>query len=214
MAGDSNEADDVFVHDRQTGMTTRVSIDSSGNQGNAGSYGPAFSADGRHVAFKSSATNLVVSDFNGADDVFVHDRLTGVTARVSVDSSGIQGDGLSDLPALSADGRYIAFYSRATNLVSGDTNSYDDVFVHDRLTGMTTRVSVDSSGNQGDGNSWDAAISADGRYVAFGSSTTNLDPGDTSTNGTLDMFVRGPLSFERRFISAIPMLLLLSKPKL
>jgi Tol biopolymer transport system component len=188
VAGDTNGVGDVFVHDRQTGVTQRVSVDSAGNQGNGYSYdATAISADGRFVGFKSQATNLVPGDTNGAEDIFVHDRQTGVTQRVSVDSAGNQGNGWSEGPAISADGRYVAFYSLATNLVPGDTNGQWDVFVHDRQTGVTQRVSVDSAGNQGNGGSMHTAISADGRYVAFMSSATNLVPGDT--NGAEDIFV-------------------------
>src|SRR5438046_3037872 len=102
-----------------------------------------------------------------SDDVFVHDRQTGTTGRVSVDSAGTEGNGLSVNPSISADGRFVVFYSYATNLVPGDTNGTGDVFVHDRQTGTTERVSVDSAGTQGNSNSDRPSISADGRFVAF-----------------------------------------------
>src|SRR5439155_1190150 len=146
---------DVFVHDRLTGTTERVSVDSAGTQGNSDSVDASISADGRFVAFYSSANNLVPGDTNGAEDVFVHDRLTGTTERVSVDSAGTQGNSESFLPSISADGRFVAFYSDATNLVPGDTNGFEDVFVHDRLTGATERVSVASAGTQGNSDSVD-----------------------------------------------------------
>src|SRR5207244_3779910 len=111
---------------------TRESVDSTGAQGNQESLFPSISADGRFVAFFSSATNLVAGDTNGSPDVFVHDRQTGVTERVSVDSTGTQGNSVSAFPAISADGRFVAFRSDATNLVAGDTNGVDDIFVHDR----------------------------------------------------------------------------------
>jgi len=187
VPGDTNGLRDVFVHDRDTGTNTLVSVDSSGVQGNIQSWVPSISADGRYVAFSSEATNLVPGDTNGYFDVFVHDRDTGTTTRVSVDSSGVQGDGGSGVGGLSADGRYVAFGSAATNLVPGDTNGEVDVFVHDRDTGTTTRVSVDSSGVQGDDGSWSESLSADGRYVAFDSAATTLVPGDT--NGNSDVFV-------------------------
>src|SRR5213595_159425 len=114
------------------GTTERVSMDSAGNEGNGGSGGPAISADGRFVAFASYASNLVPGDTNGVADVFVHDRQTGTTKRVSVNSAGTQGNGGSGSPAISADGRFVAFSSYATNLVPGDTNGVVDVFVHDR----------------------------------------------------------------------------------
>jgi archaellum component FlaF (FlaF/FlaG flagellin family) len=129
----------------------------------------------------------VPGDTNGTWDVFVHDRVTGQTTRVSVASDGTQGNGHSGSPSISADGRYVAFSSSASNLVPGDTNGRGDVFVHDRLTGQTTRVSVASDGTQGNGDSWWPSISADGRYVAFASEASNLVPGDT--NGTWDVFV-------------------------
>jgi len=187
VVGDTNAARDVFVHDRQTGATTRVSVDSGGNEGNGQSYIPAISADGRYVAFDSLASNLVPGDTNDGWDVFVHDRQTGGTTRVSVDSAGNEGNDYSGSPAITPDGRYVAFNSSASNLVPGDTNDGGDVFVHDRQTGVTERVSVDSAGNQGNGWSYEAAISAGGRYVAFVSSASNLVPGDT--NGDADIFV-------------------------
>ncbi len=186
-AGDTNGMEDVFVHDVQTGMTTRVSVDSNGAQGNSSSYESSISADGRYIAFASYATNLVAGDTNGVWDVFVHDMQTGMTTRVSVDSNGAQGDSSSNDPSISADGRYIAFFSNATNLVTDDTNGWYDIFMHDMQTGMTTRVSVDSSGVQGNHDSAVASISADGRYIAFRSQATNLVPGDT--NGVDDIFV-------------------------
>ena len=188
VPGDTNMATDVFVHDRQTGVTERVSVDSAGNQVDGPSYRPALSADGRFVAFESWAPSLVPGDTNSTNDVFVHDRQTRTTERVSVDSAGIEGNAASFNPAISADGRFVVFSSNAANLVSADTNGVADVFVRDRQTGVTERVSVDSAGNQGDGHSYPPAISADGRFVTFASRATNLVPGDT--NGTTDVFVR------------------------
>jgi signal peptidase I len=187
VPGDSNGQGDVFVHDRQTGATERVSVDSAGNQGDGGSGKPAISADGRFVAFESDASNLVPGDSNGQSDVFVHDRQTGATERVSVDSAGSQGDGGSGKPAISADGRFVAFESDAANLVLDDANSRSDVFVRDRQTGATERVSVDGHGTQSDGSSTRPAISADGRFVAFESMATNLVSHDF--NRQHDIFV-------------------------
>src|SRR5438552_5705991 len=173
--------------------TERVSVDSGGTEANDASLSSALSADGRFVAFDSAATDLVAADTNGVSDVFVHDRQTGATERVSVASGGAQGNGSSGLigfafpPALSADGRFIAFVSFATNLVAGDTNGATDVFVHDRLTGTTERVSVASGGTEGNDASLGFALSADGRFVAFQSDATNLVAGDT--NGATDVFV-------------------------
>ena len=180
VAGDSNIGSDVFVHDRQTGETTRVSVDSNGVQGNSYSWYPAISADGRFVAFESLASNLVAWDSNGYRDIFVHDRQTGQTTRASVDSSGVEGNSCSYAPAISADGRFVAFESFASNLVAGDSNITDDIFVHDRQTGETSRVSVDSSGVEGNSHSYAPAISANGRFVAFESFASNLVAGDSN----------------------------------
>ncbi len=167
--------------------TSRVSESSYGEEGNDDSFLAAINSDGRFVAFDSQASNLVAGDTNGSRDVFVRDRATGVTERVSVDSNGGEGNGMSFLPAISSDGRFVAFESWASNLVQPDTNNASDIFVHDRLTGITERVSVDSGGGQGNGPSDGSAISADGRFVAFVSSATNLVPEDS--NGKRDIFV-------------------------
>src|SRR5205814_1576225 len=159
---------DVFVRDRLTGTTERVSVSSAGGAADRRGGTPAISADGRFVAFSSDATNLVGRDTNGAIDVFVHDRMTGMTERVSVDSTGAQANAASIeqfCAALSSDGRFVAFESDATNLVPGDTNGVADVFVRDRLTATTERVSVDSAGAQANDRSDFPAISADGSVV-------------------------------------------------
>ena len=188
VTGDTNGSYDIFVRDRQSGTTERVSVDSSGAQGDADSFYLAISADGRFVVFASEATNLVGGDTNGFEDVFVRDRQSGTTERVSLDSSEAEVDDESNLPSISADGRYVAFRSLATNLVTGDTNALEDVFVRDRQNGTTEIVSIDSGGAQGDGGSNLPSISADGRYVAFLSYAANLVGGDT--NGFTDSFVR------------------------
>ena len=187
VASDTNGFRDIFVHDRQTGATTRVSVDSNGVEGNNAGNFPCISPDGGYVTFSSAADNLVANDTNGTFDVFVHDRQTGETTRVSVDSFGIEGNGNSNLPIISSDGRYIAFMSIADNLVANDTNAEEDIFVHDRQTGETTRVSVDSFGTEGNGNSNLPIISSDGRYIAFMSSADNLVANDT--NAVEDIFV-------------------------
>ena len=134
VPGDTNRASDIFVRDRRRGVTVRVNVGAGGVQGLGGeSYDPSVSADGRFVAFDSLATNLVPGDTNRKTDVFVRDRRAGVTRRPSVGTDGIQGDGLSNHPALSADGRYVAFSSSASNLVPRDTNYVNDVFVRTRV---------------------------------------------------------------------------------
>jgi hypothetical protein len=141
VPGDTNNTTDAFVHDRMTGETSRVSVATGGVQAIAGLFDgsreAAISADGRFVAFTSFATNLVAGDTNARSDIFVRDRQTGETSRVSVASDGTQGNAptpgiSSELAALSADGRFVAFRSAATNLVDGDTNGWPDIFVHDR----------------------------------------------------------------------------------
>ena len=174
VTGDTNGMWDVFVHDRQTKTTERVSISSGGAEGDGGSSEPSISADGRYVAFYSSATNLVSGDTNGVFDIFVYDRQTHTIERVSVDSTGVQGNGHSQAQSISADGRYVAFSSGASNLVTGDTNGTTDVFVYDRQTDAIRRVSVNATGTEGNGNSGCPSISADGRYVAFYSLARNL----------------------------------------
>ena len=142
------------------------------------------------MAFASFASNLVAGDSNGYTDVFVRDRKLHKTVRVSVGAAGVQGNGASYQPSISADGRYVAFVSDASNLVLGDVNGYTDVFVRDRKLHKTSLVSVDSAGVQGNSDSLSPSISADGRYVAFDSEASDLVAGDT--NGYEDIFVRGP----------------------
>ncbi len=179
VSSDTNDTWDIFVHDRQTGEISPISMASDGSQGDSLSYSPSISADGRYVAFVSEATNLVSGDTNNAPDIFVHDRQTGETSRVSVASDGSQGNAGSYRPSVSGNGNYVTFDSEATNLVPGDTNNGSDIFVHDRQTGETSRVSVASDGSQEeDGWAYDPSISADGRYVAFESTAGNLVPQD------------------------------------
>lgn len=199
VSGDSNGVVDVFVHDRVTGVTTRESVNSSGGQANAFSNWAAISGDGRFLAFRSAADNLVAGDHNGVADAFLRDRLTGVTTRVSVSSLGVEGDAPSYEVSISADGSFVAFYSEAANLVPGDTNGWPDVFVHERITGLCERVSVNSAGAQSDGWSMVASISADGRRVVFQSGATNLVNGDT--NVAPDVFLRDRLTGTTELVS-------------
>jgi Tol biopolymer transport system component len=190
VAGDTNGVEDVFVRDRLTGTTGRVSVGTAGAESDGPSFAPSLSADGRYVAFLSVATNLVAGDAGNIRDAFVYDRQTGITERVSVGTGGgPAANSNAEQPAISADGRYVAFDSLATNLVADDTNATRDVFVHDRQTDATTRVSVSGAGAQANAFSSSAAISADGRYVAFASNATNLVAGDGTSLET-DIFVR------------------------
>ena len=198
---DSNgETQDIFVHDRVTKATELVNVHSNGTQANGlnpfsghNSQHPSISADGRYVAFDSHASNLVDGDTNEQRDIFVHDRETGTTERVSV-RIGVQSDGGSFDASISADGRYVAFQSSASNLVDGDTNGLADIFVHDRETGTTERVNVKSDGTQPTGNgnhSGSTSISADGRTILF-STQAPMVAGDD--NGQSDVFaVNNPL---------------------
>lgn len=186
VKGDNNGDADVFVHDRTTLKTNRVSISSKLKEGNGSSYSPSISGDGRIVAFVSQANNLVRRDTNRRPDIFVYNRATRKTIRVSIASDGTQANGESAAPMISADGGFVAFHSNASNLVEDDTNDRADVFVHDLSSGETTRVSRGMANTEANGDSYIPAISGDGRYVAFQSWANNLVPGDT--NGTPDAY--------------------------
>ncbi len=187
VSNDGNGESDIFVHDRMDGSIERVSVNSGGTAGNAGSHSPSISGDGRFVAFPSFATNLVSNDGNGAQDIFVHDRTDGSIERVSVNSGGTAGNAESFSPSISGDGRFVAFHSRAANLVPNDVFNTQDIFVYDRIDGSIERVSVNSGGTAGNAGSSDPSISGDGRFVAFDSTATNLVPNDG--NSRTDIFV-------------------------
>src|SRR4029077_16577785 len=155
-----NGQTDVFLRDRQTGITSRISVNSNEVQGNEFSQYGSISADGRYVAFLSHASNLVPGDTNSGYDVFVRDRQAGTTQRVSVDSAGNQApaDG-GDFPVISGNGRYVAFYSYAIALAPPGTRGYD-IYLHDLQTGVTERISKPCSQYQ---NSFYPALSFDGR---------------------------------------------------
>src|SRR6185369_14522481 len=188
VASDTNARRDIFVRDRLGSATERVSVATGGGQANGDSFKPSISGDGRFVAFESLATNLVSDDSNGVRDIFVHDRQTGATERVSVSGAGVPGSRDSFNPSLSADGRFVAFESLATNLVGGDGNGRRDIFIRDRQAGATERVSVATGGVEANGDSFHPSVNADGRFVAFESLATNLVAGDG--NGRRDVFVR------------------------
>lgn len=190
VPGDTNIFGDVFVRDRKTGTTERVSVTSAEAQaqGSSGAY-PSISADGRFVAFLSFAANLVAGDSNNSADIFVRDRQLGTTERVSVSNTEVQGNGASgDQPMVSVDGRYVVFESVASNLVASDFNADHDTFLRDRQRGTTERISVSSAGAQGNRASATGAITPDGRFAVFSSYATTLVPGDT--NAATDVFVR------------------------
>jgi Tol biopolymer transport system component len=188
VVDDNNAAPDIFVADRQRRAIERVSLAADGSEGDADSFwNPVLSADGRFVAFWSEASNLVPGDTNGVVDVFVKDRQSGALERASAAASGVQGNGPSYNPALSADGSYVVFWSEASTLIPGDSNGVPDVFVRDRSSGAIERVSVSSSGTQANGASYNPALSTDGLHVAFWSEASNLVADDS--NGRADIFV-------------------------
>jgi Tol biopolymer transport system component len=195
---------DIFVRDRWGGTTEIVSQSTAGVQGNDDSYSPHISADGRFVVFVSRSTNLVATgDANGASfDVFLRDRWNGTTELASVSSAGIQGNDESNYAAISADGRFVSFASKATNLVAPDGNLFRfDVFVRDRLNGTTEIVSLSSAGAQGNGNSILSAITPDGRYLAFQSGATNLVAGGDPNGPAYDIFVRDRVNGTTELVS-------------
>ena len=174
VAGDTNGVADVFVHDRVTGETSRVSVGAEGAESDGVSGFPAISADGRYVVFASGATNLVPADDNGQHDVFLRDRLLGTTELVSASWDGSTNDGESRLPDVSDDGRFVVFESFAQNLAPGDGDHKLDIFVRDRLLGLTSLESVGTDGTKADGDCFECTISADGRFLAFSSCATTL----------------------------------------
>lgn len=195
---------DVFVRDLQAGTTTLVSVDRNGMSGHA--FGPVISADGRHVAFTGIGNNFVPNDTNGANDIFVRDLDAGITRLASVNAAGTaSGNGMSSNPALSADGRFVAFQSDASDLVAGDGNGATDVFWRDLQAGLTRLVSVNvagtGSGTTGFGSpmSGQAMISADGSRVSFVSGASDLVP--TDTNQDFDVFLRDMPDGPTRLVS-------------
>ncbi|MBK8169877.1 MAG: PD40 domain-containing protein [Sandaracinaceae bacterium] len=190
VAGDTNGASDIYYRDFAMGVTTRVSLSSGGGDPTGGaSITPSLSADGRYVVYSSTATNIVAGDTNGVQDIFVRDITGGMNIRASVDSSSVQAGAISQYPSITADGRYVAFQSSATNLVAGDANGFDDIFVRDLIGATTTLVSRAVGGAQMTGappiTSY-PSIAPDGSFVVFASAATNLITNDT--NGVADVF--------------------------
>lgn len=168
-------------------LPERVSLAADGGQSGGDAAAPALSADGRYVAFDSDAADLVPGDSNGTRDIFVRDRLAGTTERVSVSTGGLEAHGDSYAPSISGDGDRIVFVSEADDLVAGDQNQVADIFLHQRSTGETRRLSVGLAGFEGGGASDDPMISSDGRWVTFVSRAGNFDPPDAG--GSLDVFL-------------------------
>jgi len=199
VAGDVNGERDIFLYDRETGVTELISVSSTGEQANSSSWLSRLTNDGRFVVFLSTASNLVPGDTNNQWDIFVRDRHEDATFRVSISSTGVEAEGTCAYPDISGDGRLVTFISSAENLVAGDDNGYWDVFLHDRLTGETSLVSTGPLGVSGDQGSWNPSISADGNWVVYSSLATNLVAGDV--NGEEDVFLYDVQSQQTSLVS-------------
>lgn len=196
---DRNGVDDVFIYDRESGAIVRVSVGPMGAEANGPSYNytNAVSSDGQRIAFASRANNLVTTDDNGNFDVFVREVQQSRTVLISRDETGRSGNSNSLHPTISAgDGRYVAFHSGASNLVSGDSNGTDDVFVYDMIVSQLRRISVGENGREANAGSYRTSISADGSTVSFSSDATNLAPRDT--NAKTDVFLFRTVTRSRR----------------
>lgn len=189
VENDTNNLPDIFLHDTLSLNTTRVSVSSSGVQGSGPVIDrPGVSDNGLYVVFSSAANNLVDSDTNISRDIFIHNTETSVTKRISVNSAGTEADNGGESPSISADGNFVVYISRSSNLVSNDTAYRRDTFLYNILTATTTRVNIDSNGAQANGDSYNApSISDNGRYIAFASGASNLIANDT--NNSIDIFV-------------------------
>ncbi|HRK20266.1 MAG TPA: hypothetical protein PLX06_00555 [Fimbriimonadaceae bacterium] len=193
VSGDTNNAWDVYVHDRQLNSNRRISLAINGLQGFGTSACPSMSDDGRLVAF-ASTDGYVNGDSNGTWDVFVRDVVANTMIRASVDSRNKQGNGASGYQEawgvrISGNGSRVAFVSSATNLVSGDTNGVQDVFVRIFATNKTEMISLNTAKKPANGASSNPSLSLNGQYTAFVSAATNIVSGDS--NGFLDVFRRG-----------------------
>jgi Tol biopolymer transport system component len=187
VADDSNEYYDVFLFDRVRGTTTLVSRNADGDPANGDSDDPSISANGRFVTYYSYATDLPDGGVGESADIFVYDARTGTTTMASPGLEGAGADGGSYDPVVSDNGRWVAFYSDATNLVAGDTNGFEDTFLYDRKTGEMRRVSVTADGTEGSNHSYEPAMSANGKVLVFYSSASNLSP-DDANGGNNDIF--------------------------
>ena len=188
VAGDTNGSQDIFVYDRLTEVIVLASVSADGTQANGVSQNPKMCGNGSHVVFESYATNLVDSDTNGMADIFIKNLSTGAVELVSTATDGTQANNTSSLPDVSADCRYVVFKTRASNLSAIDTNNRYDIFIKDRTTGTTTRVSDTAAGSESNNHSDRPAVSNDGQVVAFASDATNFVTGDN--NGGTDVYVK------------------------
>ena len=197
-----NGASHIFVRDRNTAQIRCVSINSSGREGDQDSLAPSISADGQLIVFTSAATNLGEGNEcdNGFNQIYVRNLTTGTTRCVSVNSNGQEGNQHSHASAISADGTLIAFDSAATNLAGNKCdNGFNHIFVHDLTAGTTTCVSLRTNGDEGNGDSFDPSVSADGRVVVFQSTATNLAP--RCSNGNSHIYRRDLTTGETSCVS-------------
>lgn len=188
VANDTNDTSDIFLKDLVSGKLTRISVGSNGQQADGANYSPVFSPDGKKVAFISNATNLVQGDISHRTDILVKDLVTGQLTQVSTGSNGEQTNGDSFSPVFSPDGSKMLFSSTSSNLVAGDTNATQDIFIKDLVTGKVSRISLGNQGEQANGQSGVASFSADGSKIVFASDASNLVAGDT--NNKTDIFVK------------------------
>lgn len=211
VAGDNNNADDVFVRDLVAQTTVRASVGNAGGEGNGRSLEGFISADARYVVFTSFANNLVPGDTNATSDVFLRDLQAGTTTRVSVGPGGVQANGSSRIVedpfrggrrVISDDGRYVVFVSNATNLVPGVPASVANVFVVDRQTGQVELASRGPAAGNHNGDVREPAISGDGRFVVFTSTATNLVAGDTNQSSDAFLYDRSSRQLTRVSVTA------------
>jgi Tol biopolymer transport system component len=197
----NNGVNHIFLRDRNTGTIRCVSLNSNGRQGDQDSLAPSISADGQFIAFTSTATNLAGNKCdNGFHQIYVRDRTTGTTTCVSLNSNGHEGNQDSNASSISADGTLIAFDSAATNLAGNKCdNGFNHIFVHDLRAGTTTCVSVRTNGDEGNGDSFDPSISADGRVVVFQSTATNL--ANRCSNGNAHIYMHNLTTGETSCVS-------------
>ncbi|MEO8328432.1 MAG: calcium-binding protein, partial [Candidatus Nanopelagicales bacterium] len=200
VRGDTNGFSDIFMYDTTSGVTTLISHAPNGNPANLASYSPAISADGTHVAFTSSATNLG-PDNGYFDSVYIYDIASGGAQLVTHAPDGSPTNYYGGYnPQISADGNLVAYYSPTADLVADDTNSHDDVFLYNAATDTNQLISRTPDGGLANGNSYGVDISADGTHVAYNSYANNLVPNDDTDNIT-DVFVYDVASESTTLIS-------------
>lgn len=184
VTNDNNNRSDIFIHELDSAVTERVSISTLGVESDQHSRSPAISQDGRYVVFENSSDVLVTGDTNNSQDIFMRDRQTNETVLVSLDDAGIQANGGSSHPDISANGRYVVFQTSANNLVQDDTNAQQDIYRKDMQTGQIERISLDISGAQfSNVDSIMPKMSSNGQFVAFITETPLSDPNKNYSKG-------------------------------